>query len=265
MKVLIAGDGLVGSTVRKYIQTHTEHKVLISDPPKQMHCNFNEAAVVFISVPVPTKSFKQDISILLDVIDQCPNNIPIFVRSSVLPGTCDTLAECTGKDLCAFPEFLTARSAYSDFVSTTTHVVGIYDHIVHGDYNRILSTLDKCLPHKEFKAVSNSEAELIKFTHNCFGALKVTYFNGIYDLAKKHKCDYEVIKEWVPKVTGFISPQHMSVPGPDGERGFGGSCFPTNLAAMIGEVSPDRFYSLLESAYALNCQYRGTRDFEGIG
>jgi len=265
MKVGIIGNGVVGGVIRRYIENHNYgSQILIYDPRLGYLDKMHLADIVFISVPVNTIHFKQDLSILKESIERCPE-VPIFIRSSVLPGTCDKLAHEMGRFICSFPEYLTERTAYDDFVSASTHVIGICSGTDPLLRDWALQRLVQCLPHKTFKQVLPSEAELIKYTHNSFGALKVTYFNGIYDLAEKYGCDYEVIRKWVPKVTGFINENHMQVPGPDGKRGFGGMCFPKDLAALMGDTSPNMFYKLLESVYTLNCHYRETRDFPGIG
>ena len=42
--------------------------------------------------------------------------------------------------------------------------------------------LKKIFPGKKHIIMSSEEAEMVKYAHNVFGALKVTYFNCIYDL-----------------------------------------------------------------------------------
>lgn len=263
MKISIVGNGIIGGALRQYVQAHTPHEILIYDPPQGYTAPIHKADIVFISVPVITKGFKQDLTILRLVLELCPKNVPIFIRSSVLPGTTDMLKKEFDLHLFAFPEFLTERTAIEDFTRAEKHLIGLPFGII-ADYN-ISQILDEALPHKKFNLVDNSVAEMVKFAHNCYAATKVTFFNGIYDLCKKQNINYDHVKEHVPKVTGFISPVHMEVPGPDSKRGFGGACFPSNLAALMGHVGNDAFYMLLEKVWTLNCVYRGDTKFPNVG
>ena len=75
-------------------------------------------------------------------------------------------------------------------------------------------------------------AEMIKYMSNCFFATKVSFMNEMYQIAKKVNVD------WEDAVSGFVSDgrvghTHLNVPGHDGKFGFGGSCFPKDIQAMI--------------------------------
>lgn len=263
MRLIIAGDGVVGGATRRWLQTNTHHEILVYDPPKELLCPFYDADMVFISVPVPTKGLKQDLTIVKEILHKCPN-VPIFLRSTVLPGTCDRLSLQTGKMVCHFPEFLTARSADYDFVATVDHIIGFHPILDSSIRDGVLQSLQEAFPHKKFHGLENTEAEIIKYAHNCFAAMKVIFFNGISQLCTRHNANYENVKKWVPKVTKFISPKHMDVPGPDGKLGFGGMCFPKDMAALMGHVGSNPFYMLLEKVFTLNMFYRGERKFPGI-
>jgi len=256
MNIGIIGCGIVGGVIKKYIETQTNHNLLLYDPGLELDDKMETADIIFISVPVPTKGFKQDLSILKEAVEMCPYNVPVYIRSSVVPGTTDNLFEWylenhnKYKPIYAMPEFLTERTCYDDFIKQKTHIIGKQVHQEH------LELLKKALPHKEFVEMKSAEAEFVKYSHNVFAAMKVSFFNGIYDLAQKENCDYEVIREWVPKVTGFISDKHLMVPGPDGKRGWGGKCFPPNLTALIGYAGNDPFHLLLKDVFCLNTIHR---------
>ena len=50
--------------------------------------------------------------------------------------------------------------------------------------------LAKIFPGKEHIDMTSAEAEMVKYAHNVFGALKVTYFNCVYDLCKKNDLNF---------------------------------------------------------------------------
>jgi UDP-glucose 6-dehydrogenase len=106
--------------------------------------------------------------------------------------------------------------------------------------------------------MSNVEAEWAKLSHNCFGAMKVLYWNIIYKLSQESGADYDKILKGA-MITGFIEPQHTKI-ALDGMLGYGGSCFPGNIKAMQGFLNPSLesdFFGLINS---LNEDYRNPAD-----
>jgi UDPglucose 6-dehydrogenase len=184
------------------------------DPPKNLLGDLEGCEFIFVSVPVPASGDGQDTTALESAAAHAKKfSDNVFIRSTVLPGTNDRLGTT------AMPEFLTERRAYEDFDKLPILV------------GRHACELKKVFPDKTILTVSNVEAELAKFTHNCFGAMKVTYFNIINELCGKMNADYNRVVE-ASLITGFIEPTHTLVPGPDGRRGYGGKCFPENIDAM---------------------------------
>ena len=69
-------------------------------------------------------------------------------------------------------------------------------------------------------------------------------------------CEYALYDERIGK-------SHLAVPGPDGDLGFGGHCFPKDLAAMISFGSTtDQDVSFLQSVQDYNDKCRRFRDWE---
>ena len=104
--------------------------------------------------------------------------------------------------------------------------------------------------------MSSEEAEITKYAHNVFGALKVTYFNGIYDICKKNNLDYDKVREGV-LLSGYINAPHTQVPGPDGKFGYGGKCFPKDVNAFTELLSGYPIYEILKPLKSLNSIFRG--------
>lgn len=249
MKIGIIGLGVVGGSLKRWFQYNTDHDVVALDPPKQIIESFSGVDAVFICVPVPHGGADhpntQDESILSSAIATAKSFTPnVFIRSSVLPGVADKYS-CI-----ACPEFLTARRAYED-MKTLPIIIG------RGSMEQV-QMYRQIFPMKELLIMRNYEAELAKFTHNCFGAMKVTYFNGIKRIAEKAQVSYERTLAGA-LMTGFIGPEHTQVPGPDGLHGYGGMCFPENIAAMIKFCAAEGHrphQALLEDVLTLNEIYR---------
>ena len=72
---------------------------------------------------------------------------------------------------------------------------------------------------------------MIKYTANTFLATKVAFFNQIYELCQLNGADYNVVRQILTH-DPRIGNSHTVVPGPDGERGFGGHCFPKDTKAF---------------------------------
>lgn len=268
MRIAIVGCGVVGGALKKWLEVNTPHEIMAYDPPIGLTTKPSGVDITFISVPVPTKSFKQDLSILKEAVSVAieANSKHIFVRSSVLPGTCEQLSEEFKCNIHAMPEFLTERTRDDD-MSQQDILLGVtlfygnepLEVQMSGYVKQVL--LEGFDGKKRVKTMTSREAEMAKYAHNCFGAFKVTYFNAIYDLCNKGDMNYERVKSGL-LLSGYINDVHTMVPGPDDKRGFGGKCFPKDLAAFMGWVGSNPAQALLKDVLCLNRFYRGEKDFD---
>lgn len=225
MKIGIIGLGVVGGTLRDFLVKFTSHELKLCDPPKGKNDDFEGIDVCFVSVPVHANGRGQDQRVLKNCIEYARKYTQnIFIRSTVLPGTNDSMGTM------AMPEFLTERQAFED-MQRLPILAGYGGNKTSREVWELLSLI---FPNKEIIVLKNSEAELAKFAHNCFGAMKVTYFNMIYKMCQAAGADFEAVK-FGASLTGFIEmAHHTKVPGPDGMFGFGGKCFPENVKAFEG-------------------------------
>ena len=80
----------------------------------------------------------------------------------------------------------------------------------------------------------------------------------------------KVDADWDSAINGFIldgriGHSHLNVPGPDGKFGFGGSCFPKDIQALISfckEIGVEPH--VLEGAWKTNLKVRPERDWEKL-
>lgn len=224
MKIGIIGVGVVGGALADWIKEFTTHELALWDPFKKHTDDLSNSDAIFICIPVRPNGDGQDQDALESCVKLAKNfTDKVFIRSSVLPGTNDRLGTI------ACPEFLTARIANAE-MNRLPILVGETD----------LETMKLIFPWKKIVMVKNSEAELAKFAHNCFGAVKVTYFNMIYQICQDLGLDYESVKSGF-LMSGFINEPHTKVPGPDGNLGYGGLCFPENMEAMISWLSANGY------------------------
>lgn len=229
MRLGVVGAGIVGGALIRWLRK-MNHDVKVYDGPKNINDSFDGVEAVFLCLPVPTlPSRTQDLSLIKETIMRYKSlDVPFFIKSTVLPGTSDQLARLTRKTVVAMPEFLTERYADRDFES--------HDVLCGVPSNFEKRIVQEIFLGKKVIFVSNTEAEIAKYAHNCFGAMKVHYFNIIYQLSKKHGAHYGNILAGL-FITKFIESHHTQVPGPDGRLGFGGKCFPKDLRAFVGHLS----------------------------
>ena len=105
---------------------------------------------------------------------------------------------------------------------------------------------------------------MIKYMNNCFFATKVSFMNEMYQIAEK------IDANWDEAVSGFVSDgrighTHLGVPGHDGKFGFGGSCFPKDVQAMInfGEtIGVDM--EVLSAVWRKNLEVRPEEDWKEL-
>lgn len=259
MKIGIAGLGIVGGALADWLTTFTPNQVAKYDPAKGLDDDFGEVDAVFICVPAATCGDRtQDLEAIRATIRRYGSlGVPFLVRTTVLPGTTDRLADDYQVRVLACPEFLTERRAREDMKNLPV-VCGLSKS---GLAQVEVDLYKRVFPGKRRIFVSNAEAELSKYVHNAYAAVKVNFFNTVYRAATALGADYGDVVE-AARVTGFIEPEHTLVPGPDGRRGYGGKCLPKDLSAFIGLLEEMREPTTsLRACEADNDIFRG-RDAE---
>lgn len=245
INVGIVGCGFIGGALRQWLQEHNPAvKVFVSDPPKGFNDSMAECDVIFVSIHIPTENDgTQDLTLLKSILADLPNK-PIFIRTTMLPGTCDSLAREFNKPIYFMPEFLTERTAYQDFC--------VQPMVFTGEEELLASIFTG----KKYITMTSLEAEITKYAHNVFGAVKVTYFNGIYDICQKLNIDYNKVQQGC-LLSGYINDMHTFVPGPDGKLGYGGKCFPKNVNAFKAHMKEYPVSEMLDITAKLNKLFRG--------
>jgi|TARA_B100000287_G_scaffold243505_1_gene228893 UDPglucose 6-dehydrogenase len=278
-KIGIVGNGYVGGAVRygfsPNVGCDAEVRTYDKDPNRSTHTleeTVNESDFIFLSVPTPAN---EDGSINIDILDEVLNDInevsekqnAILVRSTVVPGTTWALQEkYIDLNLLFNPEFLTERSANFDFINQSRFVIGSGDATISKMYSENLTDLirDRFGDCVAILETNYETAEMIKYMSNCFFATKISFMNEMYQVAKKSNVN------WDEALSGFVADgrvghTHLNIPGPDGKLGFGGSCFPKDVQAMIEygtTIGVDM--DVLSSVWKKNLEVRPERDWEKL-
>ena len=274
-KIGIIGKGFVGSAVAHGFSAQTgysaEIRIFDKDPIRSENSleeTVNQSDFIFLSVPTPASNTGQiDLSIVdealseIDKINKSDSNI-VLLRSTVTPGTSLMLQKKFSNLRIVFnPEFLTERSALFDFINQSRVILGgdskytkkvkdLYRHRF-GDYLPVIET-------------NYETAELIKYMNNLFFATKVSFLNEMKLVADKTNVDWDKAMEGFV-MDGRVGHSHLSVPGPDGKLGFGGSCFPKDIQAMINlGKSMGLDMHTISGAWKTNLQVRPEKDWETL-
>ena len=235
----IIGCGFVGNAVA---QLSEAFPVVAYDPYKKELSKNIEAFsqdIVFVCVPTPcSDDGSLDTSVVLSSAkkwaEMKKDDSVLVIKSTIPMGTTEELKKMLDmKNIVHNPEFLTERTAMKDFRNPQEVIVG-------GDHDAaeaVTSMYREYYGEKKIQYfnVSARTAEMIKMTRNSFYALKVTFFNEIYELCCAMGEDYDDFKK-VFTLNGkhpWIGNQHVSVPGPDGKTGFGGKCLPKDSEGLL--------------------------------
>ena len=275
MKIGIVGNGFVGSSVAFGFSPPTgcEAEIRIYDKDESKSLNtleevVNESDYIFISVPTPSnKDGSINIDIVEDIFDQMnrhnyrKDNI-FLLRSTVIPGTTRKIQKnCRRLRIEFNPEYLTERSAKFDFINQARFVVGGEDK-----YTNKVEELFKWRFGESIPVIKTNyeTAEMVKYMNNCYFATKVSFLNEMYQISNECGVDWDMAVEGFIR-DGRIGHSHMNVPGPDGKFGFGGSCFPKDMQAMINfaeslGIEP----SVLKGTWNKNLDVRPEQDWKQL-
>lgn len=230
--------------------------LLVSDPDKGFKDDVysNDVDAYFIQVNVVNNydgtQDTDNITSICESIRSVNQRAPVWIRSTITPSTFEKL---NGKyHVNYMPEFLSERTAQEDFNT----IEMVYTPNDNKSELKLLKTIFNNRPGIE---VSNIEAIYAKYFHNIYGAMKITYFNCIYDMCIKSGVDFSVVKQCM-MVPGHTTSLYTKVPGPDGKLGYGGKCFPKDTIAFLAE-NPDSMLNIfLNRMPDINKEIRGNEN-----
>ena len=272
----IIGFGFVGSSVAYGFSAQTgfdqaELRIFDKNPAKSTHTLdevLKESDFIFLSVPTPSNvDGSINLSILESVIDEInthgtKDGCVVLVRSTVIPGTTRRFQEKYKNVTLVFnPEFLTERSAKFDFINQARFILGGDPK----DTSKVAKLFSTRFGSSTPTIQTNFEtAEFIKYMNNCYFATKVSFMNEMKLIADKSGVDWRIAVDGFVR-DGRVGHSHLAVPGPDGKCGFGGSCFPKDIQAMMSHakdvgVEP----SVLNGAWKTNLNVRPEKDWEKL-
>jgi len=239
MEIGIIGQGFVGNAIYQKFKHY--YNVKTYDIKGSIHCNSNEQAtldseIIFICLPTP---MNQDGSCHIDIVEAAVKRCFEFgkakivvIKSTVPPGT---VAEWNKKfpslSIVFNPEFLTEANAVEDFNNQTRIILGG----PRKGTTKLKTLYSKVFPKATIVKTDSTYAEMVKYVTNSFLATKVSFANEMYEICEGLDVDYDKVIEYAC-YDERLGKSHWNVPGPDGDFGYGGHCFPKDVKALI-EVS----------------------------
>lgn len=271
----IVGRGFVGSAVEFGFSAQTGCDAIVriydKDPLKRVNTledTVNESEFIFLSVPTPSN---ENGSINIDTLKLALKSISevnkrkdniVLIRSTVTPGTTSSLQkEFNNLNIVFNPEFLTERSAKLDFINQSRFIIGGEDSFIERVGELMKWRFGQSVP---IIKTNYETAELIKYMNNCFFATKVSFLNEMKLIADRCNADWDTAIDGFVR-DGRVGHSHLSVPGPDGKYGFGGSCFPKDIQALIHFAKELQVKTpTLQGAWNTNLLVRPEKDWEKL-
>jgi UDPglucose 6-dehydrogenase len=184
----------------------------------------------------------------------------IVVKSTIPPTTTEKWNEKYKTNIVFNPEFLTERNAVSDYQNQTRIILG-GPRPTTTELKQIFS---KVFPKADIIKTNSTYAEMVKYVTNTFLSVKVSFANEIYQLCNEVGADYDKVIEYAT-MDERLGKSHWNVPGHDGDYGFGGHCFPKDLAALLHMTKEfGTIDNVLSATQRTNDEVRVNRDWEGM-
>ena len=242
----IIGKGFVGTAVsRGFENEHVRQWVVDPKLGQESHsiselC-FQQVDVAFVCVPTPSydKLRKVDPTFVYNVLHDLRKHTfegLVVIKSTITPNYLKEIADhFTNLRIVYNPEFLTEQNAEYDFKNPFSHIIGgdwddcCYLESVYEKYSQCAMPI----MHPVYKT-DMVTASLVKYALNSFYATKVTFMNELYRLHEESGAE-TTWDEFIEMLDADprMGSSHLRVPGPDGQYGFGGNCFPKDTSALL--------------------------------
>jgi len=263
----IIGQGFVGNAVYQKFKQYFEVKTF--DLNESLRNSDEETTYknefVFVCLPTPMKPDGScDTSIVEGAVKKAAEYgvaKTVVIKSTISPGTTARLNSLyPNMDVVFNPEFLTERNAVKDYETQNRIILGG----PRPSTTKLKQIFSKVFPKAHIIKTDSTHAEMVKYLTNTFLSVKVSFANEIYQLCEGLKIDYDKVVEYAT-YDKRLGDSHWSVPGHDGDFGFGGHCFPKDLSALIylSDVL-ETTNNVLNAARDTNDKVRKNRDWENM-
>ena len=256
MSVGIVGNGVVGTAVAQQV----DGAVSLFDPQETWE-DHHDAYI--IAVPTPAHfGGSLNMSYVEDVLRRIPSDRPVLIKSTITVDFAIWL-KCHRDTVCFSPEFLTERNSVEDAQSENKFIIGGI-HKYNKYWSRLFTSHVVLRNNGHIHECDIVEAAVLKLAENSMLAIKVSFANELYDLTEWLGVNFDNVIEGL-KLDPRLGKSHWQVPGHDGQRGWGGKCFPKDSQALAtaGRKRGVPFHTL-EAAIKKNHRYRDEIDVDDL-
>jgi len=274
MNIGIVGQGYVGTAVKEVFSKHYEVDTYDLDKDKCSVDYLEDLVeltnIIFVCVPTPMKKDGScDTSIVEAVIKDINDMVVsrnvsgriVAIKSTIPPGTTNRLnKECKNISVIFNPEFLTEANFIDDFKNQNRIIIGGE----RPSTTKLRQVYSLAFPNAKIVKTGSITAEMVKYFTNTFLCTKVSFANEMKMICDELKIDYDKVVEY-STYDERLGKSHWAVPGPDGHLGFGGSCFPKDINALIS-LSNDLnlWLHTLKGVWMTNCEVRPEEDWKKL-
>lgn len=248
MKIGIVGLGVVGTACfegfRDIGNDVVGHDIKFNSKLEDLI----DVEIIYICVPTPSN---HDGSCNTEIVEQVVKNLHelkfdgiIAIKSTVEPGFTQKLIEKYSNDkICFVPEFLRERCAKEDFLNYGSLIIGSANSNINEKI--ILSHRDI---YTDIKTITPSEAELLKYFHNTFNAVRISFANSFFEISQNLDINYDVVLDCAISRNSY-NKEYLRVN--DDLRGFAGPCLPKDTKAIASfceknSINTDIFKAILK-------------------
>ena len=242
MKIGIVGQGYVGTAVKNIFEKYYDVETYDLDKDKCSVDYLEDLVeltnIIFVCVPTPMKKDGScDVSIVEAIVKDINDMVVsrnvsgriVAIKSTIPPGTTNRLnKECKNISVIFNPEFLTEANFIDDFKNQNRIIIGGE----RPSTTKLRQVYSLVFPNAKIVKTGSITAEMVKYFTNTFLATKVSFANEMKQICDELKIDYDKVVEY-STYDERLGKSHWAVPGPDGHYGFGGSCFPKDLNAIL--------------------------------
>ena len=264
----IIGQGFVGTAVNEGLAKH--YKIETFDIAKDSTCVTEhdisqKSSILFICLPTPMEKDGSCHTGIVEIVLERLNFInkcrTIVVKSTIPPGTTEKWnKKYKNIDIVFNPEFLTEANSIEDFKNQNRIIVGGPRPAT----TKVARVFKKAFPKVPIIKTGSTYAEMVKYVTNCFLAMKVSFANEMYEICEGLDIDYDKVIEYAVH-DDRLGYSHWMVPGPDGDFGYGGHCFPKDVKALLKvSMGLDLLPTMLMATHEKNISVRRTKDWEGM-
>ncbi len=274
MKIGIVGQGYVGTAVKEVFSKHYNVETYDLDKDKSSVDYLEEIVelsnIIFVCVPTPMKKDGSCDTSIVEAVVKDINDMVISrnvsgtivaIKSTIPPGTTNRLnKECKNISVIFNPEFLTEANFIDDFKNQNRIIIGGE----RPSTTKLRQVYSLAFPNAKIVKTGSITAEMVKYMTNTFLATKVSFANEMKLICDELNIDYDKVVEY-STYDERLGKSHWAVPGPDGKMGFGGSCFPKDINALLDLANKLEINIFtLNGAWETNLQVRPEEDWKEL-